>query len=102
MVDRKLRMALLSRYAKLHTARYEEKPSLNLNTEQWAADMLIESYGLDKCYDLLSYYFEASGSPSWKFFANHADKILLAKTEIEKDIQERAKMRERARAWLND
>ena len=102
MADRKLRMALLSRYSKLHTFHYEEKPVLNLNVEQWAADMLIESYGLDQCYDLLKYYFDASPNPSWKFFANNADKIFSAKQEVEKDLSERAVMRERARAWLND
>jgi hypothetical protein len=102
MADRKLRMALLSRYSRFHTARYEERPSLNLNVEQWAADMLIESYGLEECYVLLEYYFSASPNPSWKFFANNADKILSAKEEVAKDIKERAIMRERARAWLND
>jgi hypothetical protein len=54
MAERKDRMALLSRYSKLHTARYEQKPSLNLNVEQWASDALIESYGISKCYDLLN------------------------------------------------
>jgi hypothetical protein len=53
MAERKDRMALLSRYSKLHTVRYEEKPSLNLNVEQWASDALIESYGIPECYDLL-------------------------------------------------
>lgn len=102
MVDRKLRMALLSRYSKLHSARYEERPSLNFNIEQWASDMLIESYGLDLCYELLKYYFEVSPAPSWKNFANSADKILSAMEQVEKDKQERAIMRQRARAWLND
>ena len=58
MAERKDRMALLSRYAKLHTKHYEERVTLNLNVEQWAADALIESYGLPECYDLLEYYFD--------------------------------------------
>ena len=102
MAERKWRMALLSRYSKLHNARYGEKPSLNLNTEQWAADMLIESYGLAECYDMLDYYFEASPSPSWKFFANYADKVLYSINNIERDKQERALMRKRAREWINE
>jgi len=53
MAERKDRMALLSRYSKLHTVKYGQKPSLNLNVEQWAADALVESYGMPKCYDLL-------------------------------------------------
>lgn len=102
MADRKLRMALLSRYSKLHTQRYEEKASLNLNVEQWAADMLVESYGLPECYDMLEYYFEASPSPSWKNFAHNAEKVLAAMKQLELDKKERALMRERARVWLND
>ena len=58
MAERKDRMALLSRYSKLHTQKFEQKPVLNLNIEQWAADALIESYGLPECYNLLDYYFE--------------------------------------------
>ena len=49
MAERKDRMALLSRYSKLHKARYEQKPSLNLNVEQWSADALVESYGIVEC-----------------------------------------------------
>jgi hypothetical protein len=102
MADRKLRMALLSRYSKLHTQKYEEKPVLNLNVEQWAADMLIESFGLPECYNMLEYYFEASPSPSWNSFAYNAEKVLAAMKQIEYDKKERAIMRERARVWLND
>lgn len=102
MAERKLRMALLSRYTKLHTNRYGEKPSLNLNVEQWAADMLVESYGLDKCYKLLEYYFEASENPSWKFFANYADKVVESIDRYEQDKRERAEMRKRAREWVNE
>jgi hypothetical protein len=102
MADRKLRMALLSRYSKLHTQRYEEKPVLNLNVEQWAADMLIESFGLPECYDMLEYYFEASPSPSWNTFSYNAEKILAAMRQVEYDKKERQIMRKRARAWLND
>lgn len=102
MATRQERMALLSRYQKLHTAHYQEKPSLNLNTEQWAADMLIESYGLPMCYDALHYYFEAAQRPSWKYFANYADKVIYAKDQIERDKQERAELRKKARAWVNE
>jgi hypothetical protein len=102
VAERKERMAVLSRYIKLHTARYSEKPSLNLNVEQWAADMLIESYGLPKCYDLLDYYFEAAEKPTWKFFANYAEKVLDSSNNIKQDIEERREMRRRAREWVNE
>jgi hypothetical protein len=101
-VERKDRMALLSRYSKLHTARYEEKPLLNLNVEQWAADALIESYTLLFCYDLLEYYFSVAQNPTWKYFANYADKIVEAREEYQRDLQERAERRKAAKAWLNE
>lgn len=102
MAERKDRMALLSRYTKFHTQRYEVKPSLNLNVEQWAADALIESYGLPFCYDLLEYYFQVAQSPAWKYFANYADKIIEAREDYEQDLKERAERRKMAQAWLNE
>jgi hypothetical protein len=102
MAERKDRMALLSRYSKLHTAKYEEKPSLNLNVEQWAADALIESYTLQGCYDLLQYYFEVSHSPAWKWFANYADRLVDGRADYERDLKERAERRAKAKAWLNE
>ena len=101
-VERKDRMALLSRYSKFHTARYEEKPLLNLNVEQWAADALIESYTLPFCYDLLEYYFEVSQNPNWKYFANYADKIIEGKEQNKRDLEERAERRKKAKEWLNE
>ena len=102
MVDRKDRMALLSRYSKFHTIRYEEKSTLNLNVEQWAADALIESYGLPYCYELLEYFFEVSPSPTWKYFANYADKIIEARDQYKRDQEERAERRKKAKEWLNE
>jgi hypothetical protein len=95
-------MALLSRYSKYHTARYESKPSLNLNVEQWSADALIESYGMGACYDLLEYYFSIAQTPTWNHFAYNAEKILQAKIDKEKDIKERAERRKLAREWLDE
>lgn len=101
MATRQLRMALLSRYAKLYKEKYDEKPDHNLNREQWAADMLIESYGLQSCYDLLDYYFEVAQSPDWKYFANYADEIIKGKDRVEKDRLERAERRKMAKEWLS-
>lgn len=102
MAERKDRMALLSRYAKLHTKHYEQRVTLNLNVEQWAADALIESYTLPFCYDLLEYYFSVAQSPAWKYFANYADKIIDAREEYQRDLQERSERRKKAREWLNE
>jgi hypothetical protein len=101
MADRKDRMALISRYSKLHTARYEAKPSLNINVEQWAADALVESYSLHGCYDLLEYYFKVSQNPTWSFFTYNAENIRQAQRNKEKDDKDRAERRRMAKEWLN-
>jgi hypothetical protein len=102
VAERKDRMALLSRYNKLHLQRYEQKSNLNLNVEQWAADALVESYGLKDCYDLLDYYFKIAQDPSWNYFAYNAEKILSGKLEIQQDKKERQERRELARKWLSE
>ena len=102
MAERKDRMALLSRYAKYHTAKYESKPSLNLNVEQWAADGLIESYSISGCYDILEYYFKVAETPSWNHFAYNAEKILQAQKDRIKDDKERAERRQMAKEWLSE
>jgi hypothetical protein len=95
-------MALLSRYSKYHTARYEQKPSLNLNVEQWAADALVESYGVSGCYDILEYYFKVAENPSWNYFAYNAEKILQAQKDKARDDKERVERRQMAREWLSE
>ena len=102
MADRKDRMALLSRYNKLYLQRYEQKSNINLNVEQWAADALVESYGLKACCDLLDYYFKIANDPSWNYFAYNAEKILSGKLEVEQDKKERRHRRELARKWLSE
>ena len=102
MPERKDRMALLSRYSKYHKERYDVKPSMNLNVEQWAADALVESYGISECYDLLDYYFKIAENPTWNYFAYNAEKILNGKLEVEQDIKERKERRELARKWISE
>ena len=102
MAERKDRMALLSRFNKLYLMRFEAKSLLNLNVEQWAADGLIESYGLPYCYELLDYFFEASPNPTWKYFANNAEKIIDAREQYKQDLDERAERRRKAKEWLNE
>ena len=102
MAERKDRMALLSRYSKHHTARYESKPTLNLNVEQWAADALIESYGLPYCYDLLEYYMNVANSPTWKYYANYAHEIIEKRKTYQQDLDDRQERRNLAKKWLSE
>jgi len=102
VAERKDRMALLSRFNKLYLQRYEQKSNMNLNVEQWAADGLVESYGVSECYDLLDYYFSIAQDPSWNYFAYNAEKILNGKLEVEQDKNERLERRNIARKWLSE
>jgi hypothetical protein len=102
MADRKARMSLLSRYSTLHFEKYGTRPTHNINAEQWAADNLIESYTLPMCYDLLQYYFDNARTPTWKYFANFAEKILESRNRQEEDFRERIERRKMAKEWLND
>ena len=102
MAERKDRMALLSRYNKLYLQRYEQKSNMNLNVEQWAADGLVESYGIAQCYDLLEYYFSIAQEPSWNYFSYNAEKILNGKAETEQDIKDRMVRRKLAKEWLSE
>ncbi len=102
MADRKDRMALLSRYNKFYLKRYEQKSNLNINVEQWAADALIESYGISECYELLEYYFSIAQEPSWNYFAYNAEKILNGRLDVQQDLKERIERRELARKWLSE
>jgi hypothetical protein len=75
---------------------------MNLNVEQWAADALVESYGISQCYDLLDYYFKIAENPTWNYFAYNAEKILNGKLEVEQDIKERIERRALARKWISE
>lgn len=102
MAERKDRMALLGTYSSQHLKKYGAKPVLNLNTEQWAADALIESFGLDLAMKLVYYYFEVAQTHSWTFYAYNAEKLLQAMDDREKDKRERAERREMAKRWLSE
>ena len=102
MADRKDRMALLSRFNKFYLQRYEQKSNMNLNVEQWAADALVESYGIAQCYDILEYYFSIAQEPSWNYFAYNAEKIINGKAEVEQDKKERQERRKLAKEWLSE
>ena len=102
MAERKDRMALLGTYSSQHLKKYGAKPILNLNTEQWAADAVIESFGLDLSMKLVYYYFEVAQTHSWTFYAYNAEKLLKAMDDKVKDELERAERREMAKRWLSE
>ena len=99
MAEKKYRHALLSRYKKLADSNNIVN-GINVHVEQWAADSLIESYGLDMCYDMLEYYFRISETPSWKWFANNAEKLYKNLQAKKEDDRIRELMRKQAKEWL--
>lgn len=99
MAERKFRHALLSRYKKFAKEKGIDS-TINVHVEQWASDSLIESYGLDMCYEMLEYYFEVSDSPSWRWFTHNADKVYKNLTARKEDGRIRSVLREQAKEWL--
>lgn len=99
MAQKQLRHALLTKYKKLAIKKNIDS-NINIHVEQWAADSLIESYGLDMCYEILEYYFRVSETPSWKWFANNADKLYKNLQGKKEDDRIRAMLREQAKDWL--
>jgi hypothetical protein len=99
VVDKKYRFALITRFKKFAS---EKGISVNINiyAEQWAADALIESYGLDMCYEMLEYYFKVSETPSWTWFSYNADRVYKNLTGKKEDDRIREEMRKQARVWL--
>jgi len=95
-------MALLGTYSSQHLKKYGTKPLLNLNTEQWAADAVIESFGLDLSMKLVYRYFEVAEKHSWTFYAYNAEKILQAMDDEERDKRERKERRQKAKEWLSE
>lgn len=101
MADKKDRFALISRYKKLIKEKIKKDENINIHAQQWAADSLIESYGVEQCYDLIEYYVRVSASPTWKWFVNNADKVYESKRLKEEDDATRLLLREQAKEWLS-
>jgi hypothetical protein len=100
VAQKQLRHALITRYKKLATDKGIDS-NINIHIEQWAADSLIESYTLDTCYELLDYYFRISETPSWKWFANNADKLYKNLHGKREDDRIRSILKQQAKEWLN-
>ena len=101
MADRKERFAVLSRFEK--HCKLKNLPPLNMNkyNEQWAADALLESFPIQKIYDVMEYYFSINQSPTWKGFANNVDRLIQSKAAKEEDDKLRAERRAKAKEWLS-
>lgn len=100
MADKKQRYALISYFKKIAKEKDSRLNPINIHSQQWAADAMIESYGYEECKDLVDYYFMVSASPDWSWFAYNSDKLLQSKTVEEEDTRLRARLRQGAKKWL--
>lgn len=101
MADRKERFAVLSRFEKLCKMNNIAVPIMNKYNEQWAADALIESFSTEQIYAIMEYYFKINPRPTWKGFANNADRILQSMLDKQEDDRLREERRKQAKEWLN-
>lgn len=102
MVDRKERFALLSKFESLCKINDIPKPSINKYNEQWAADALLESFDYEDLLKAMNYYFSINSRPTWKGFANNADRLLQSMQAKKQDEEFRAEMRRKAKEWLSE
>ena len=101
MSEKKDRFALITKYKSLVKEKNLKEENINIHAQQWAADALIESYGVEECYELIKYYVSVSASPTWKWFANNADKVYDAKRAKIEDDATRKLLRQQAKEWLS-
>lgn len=102
MVDRKERFALLSRFEKMCKMNEVSSAPINKYNEQWAADALLESFSTDDLHKAMDYYFSVNSRPTWKGFANNADRLLQSMQVKQQDDEFRAEMRKKAKEWLSE
>lgn len=99
MADKKQRFAILTRFKKYLSERGLSS-DINIYSQQWAAEAMIESYGYQETLDAIEYYFRISASPDWTWFSYNSEKVIQSKRLEEEDNIIRAKLRDGARKWL--
>ena len=102
MADRKDRFALISKFEQLCRLNNIKQVTLNKYNEQWAADALLESFTFDQLNQAMKYYFSINSRPTWKGFANNADRLLQSMQAKIEDEEFRAEMRKKAKEWLSE
>lgn len=93
---------LISFYEKLYMDTYNKKPSMNKYREKWAMQDVIDSVGLDRAKEIMSYYFKTSktGHPL-NFFYMNFDRLESMMDQIAKDKENRERLLEQTRKLVN-
>lgn len=101
-VTNKEKYAAISKFEQLCKKHKLVRPPLNRYAEQWAADALIQSYGMDVVIEVMEYYFDINKNPQWKTFAYKFADLLRAKTSREEDNIYRVKLRLKMKELLDE
>ena len=102
MATNKDKFAVISRFEKLCKLNNFARLPLNKYAEQWASDALLQSYGQDRLYEIMDYYFKVNKSPTWKQFAILAGDLDKAMRLKEQDDVLRAKQRKLMKEILSE
>lgn len=100
MVDRKVKFAFLSFFAKRYQEVMGQKLVINKYAAQWDADALLESYSEPVLKDMTNRYFSLSDHPSWKGFCRDAQKVFDGMETESADLTERAIMKLKTKEWM--
>lgn len=102
MSDKKQRYAIIN-YFKKKAAEYgvSTKP-INIHSQQWAAEAMIESYGYEECFAIIDYYFYVTETPDWSWLTYNSERLVQSKLAEEEDRELRKHLRRGAKKWLED
>lgn len=102
MADKKQRFSVISRFQKIAKEKGKTLQPINMYSQQWAADAMIESYGYEETLDIVDYYFSVSASPDWNWFAYNSDRLVQSRANEKEDRALRARLRNGAKKWLEE
>ena len=100
MSDKKQRYAIINYFKKKAKENNRNIGPINIHSQQWAAEAMIESYGYEECFAIIDYYFEITETPDWTWLSYNSDKLVQSKTIEEEDKRLRARLRKGAKEWL--
>jgi hypothetical protein len=102
MAERKFRYALLGYFDKAYLKRTGKRHILNKYKAEWAADAMVESYGIDLCKQLVDRYMTIAEVPTWNWFVGNSEKILKNWQDEQEDQEQRQRNREKLRMLFDE
>lgn len=100
MSDKKQRYAIINHFKKRAKEYNVSIRPINIHSQQWAAESMIESYGYEECFAIVDYYFRISETPDWSWLTYNSEKLVQSKEAEEEDKRLRARLRKGAKEWL--